>query len=170
MSCRIVVVVAQPLSDVMSVLWSGLLRQDGVCLARVHDLHQCVQGATVHADGDRECHGIPRVALQLSLFDAATAPPDLMHRQEAVRSLVDVHDTVHSVLVHGPAELDEQPVRAGVLLPMAVELFFFATVISKLLRPREQEVSRVTAFHKDISHVGYRLQNRSLLHCNNTLL
>ena len=58
-SCRIVVVVAQPFSDVMSVLWPGLLRQDGVCLVRVHDVHQHVQLNTVHAEGDREC----RVAL-----------------------------------------------------------------------------------------------------------
>ena len=58
-----------------SVLWPGLLLQDGVCLARGHDLHQHVQRATVHADGDRQCRGLPRVALQLSLFDAATDPP-----------------------------------------------------------------------------------------------
>ena len=35
--------------DVMSVLQPGLLRQDGVCLGRVHDLHQHVQRATIHA-------------------------------------------------------------------------------------------------------------------------
>ena len=66
-----------------SVLKPGPLKQDGVCLARVHDLHQHVQRATVHAEGDRECRGLLRVALQLSLFDAAAAPPDPMHRQEA---------------------------------------------------------------------------------------
>ena len=60
-----------------SVLWPGLLLQDGVCLARGHDLHQHVQRATVHADGDRQCRGLPRVALQLSLFDAATDPPEV---------------------------------------------------------------------------------------------
>ena len=39
--------------------------------------------------------------------------------------LVDVHDAVctGSVLVHEPAQLDEQPVRVGVLLLRAVELF-----------------------------------------------
>ena len=65
------------------------------------------------------------VALQLSLFDAAAAPPDLMHREEAARSLVDVHDAVCAdcVLVHQSAQLDEQPVRVGVLLLRAVELF-----------------------------------------------
>ena len=45
--------------DVMSVLRPRLLRQDGVCLARVHDLHQHLQRATVHAEGDRECRGLP---------------------------------------------------------------------------------------------------------------
>ena len=56
--------------DVVSVL----LGQDGVCLDRLHD--QYVQRATVHAEGDRERRGLPRVALQLSLFDVAAAPPD----------------------------------------------------------------------------------------------
>ena len=41
----------------------GLLRQDGVCLARVHDLHQHIKRATVHAEGDRECRGLLCVAL-----------------------------------------------------------------------------------------------------------
>ena len=76
--------------------------------------------ATVHAEGDRECRGLLCVALQLSLFDAAAAPPDLTHLKEAARSLVDVHDAVCAdcVLVH-----HEQPVRVGVLLLRAVELF-----------------------------------------------
>ena len=67
--------------DVMSALLPGLLRQDGVCPARLHDLHQHVQSATVHAEGDRECRGLLGVALQLSLLHA-TAPPDLLHREE----------------------------------------------------------------------------------------
>ena len=109
----------------LSALRPGLLRQDGVCLAHVHDLHQHVQRATVHAEGDRECRGLLCVALQLGLFDAAAAPPDLMHREEAAGRLVDVHDAVcaDSVLVHQPAQLDEEPVRVGVLLLRAVELF-----------------------------------------------
>ena len=80
---------------------------------------------TVHAESDRECRGLLRVALQLSLFDAAAAPPDLMHQQEAAGRLVDVHDAVcaDSVCAHQPAQLDEQPVRVGVLLLRAVELF-----------------------------------------------
>ena len=49
--------------DVMSVLRPGLLRQDGVCPADVHDLHQHVQRATVHAEGDRKCRGLLCVAL-----------------------------------------------------------------------------------------------------------
>ena len=57
--------------DVVGALWPGLLRQDGVCLARVYDLHQHVQQAMVHAEGDRECRGLLRVALQLSLLDGA---------------------------------------------------------------------------------------------------
>ena len=58
------------------------------------------------------------------MFDAAAAPPDLLHRQEAARSLVDVPDSIcaDSVLVHQPAKLDEQPVRVGVLLLKAVQL------------------------------------------------
>ena len=57
--------------DVMSVL----LGQHGVCLVRLLDQH--VQRAMVHAEGDRECRRLLCVALQLSLFDAAAAPPDL---------------------------------------------------------------------------------------------
>ena len=47
-----------------------------------------------------------------------------MHQQEAERRLVDVHDTVCAdcVLVHEPAQLDEQPVRVGLLQSRAVEL------------------------------------------------
>ena len=75
----------------MSVLRPGLLRQDGVCLARLRDLHQHVQRATVHAESDRrECHGLHCVALQ-GLFDAAAPPPDLM---QPAGGLVDVHDAV----------------------------------------------------------------------------
>ena len=111
--------------DVASVLQPGLLRQDGVCFARVHDLHQCVQRATIHAEGDRESRGLDRVALQLSLLHAAAAPPDLLHRQEAARGLVDVHDAVcaDATGAEQPAQLVEQPVRVGVLLLRAVELF-----------------------------------------------
>ena len=76
--------------DVQSVQRPGLLQQDSVCLARVHDRHHHVQRTTVHAEGDRECSGVLRVALQLSLFDAAAARPDLMHRPEAARGLVDL--------------------------------------------------------------------------------
>ena len=46
----------------------------------------------VYAEGDCECRGLFGVALQLSLFDAAAAPPDLTHRQEAAGRLVNVHD------------------------------------------------------------------------------
>ena len=98
---------------------SVLLGQDGVCLDRLHD--QYVQRATVHAEGDRECRGVLGVL--------PTAGPasrrGLMHRQEAAGGLVDVHDAVCAdcVLVHKPTQLDEQPVRVGVLLPRAVELF-----------------------------------------------
>ena len=47
-----------------------------------------------------------------------------MHREEAARGLVDVHDAVcaDSVLVHEPAQLDEEPVRVGLLQSRAVEL------------------------------------------------
>ena len=86
---------------VVSALRPVLLRQDGVCPARLHDVHQHVQRATVHGEGDRECRGLPGVALQLSLLHAAVAPPGLMHRQEPAGRLVDVHDAVctDSVLV-----------------------------------------------------------------------
>ena len=47
-----------------------------------------------------------------------------MHRQEAAGRLVDVHGAVcaDNVCAHQPAQLDEQPVRIGVLLLRAVEL------------------------------------------------
>ena len=61
--------------DVVSVLRPGLLWQDGVCPARVHNLHQHAQRATVHAEDDRECRGFFCVALQLGLLNAAAAPP-----------------------------------------------------------------------------------------------
>ena len=110
--------------DVVGALRPRLLGQDGVCLAGVHDLHQHVQRATVHAEGDCERRGLPRVALQLSLFHAAAAPSNVMHREETARGLVDVHDAVcaDSVLVHEPAQLDEEPVRVGLLQSRAVEL------------------------------------------------
>ena len=90
----------------------------------MHDLHQHVQRATVHAEGDRERRGLLRVALQLGLFLAAVAPSGLVHREKAARGLVDVHDAVctDSVLVHEPAELDEEAVRVGLLQSRAVEL------------------------------------------------
>ena len=108
----------------MGALRPGLLGQDGVCLAGVHDLHQHLQRATVHAEGNCECCGLLRVALQLGLLHAAAAPSSLMYREEAARGLVDVHDAVcaDSVLVHEPAQLDVEPVRVGVLLLRAVEL------------------------------------------------
>ena len=45
--------------------------------------------------------------------------------QEAAGRLVDVHDAVcaDSVLVHEPAQFDEEPVRVAVLLLRAVDLF-----------------------------------------------
>ena len=109
----------------VGALRPGLLRQDGVCLARVHDLHQHVQRATVHAEGDCECRGLLGVALQLSMLHAAAAPSNLKHREDPAGGLVDVHDSIcaDSVLVHQPAQLDEQPVPVGLLQSRAVELF-----------------------------------------------
>ena len=52
--------------------------QDGIFLSRLHELNQHAQRATVQAESDRECRGLLSVALQLSLFDAAAAPPNLM--------------------------------------------------------------------------------------------
>ena len=48
-----------------------------------------------------------------------------MHQQEAAGGLVDVNDAVCAdcVLVHEPTQLNEQPVRVGVLLLTVVELF-----------------------------------------------
>ena len=139
--------------DVMSVLWPRLLHQDGVCLARVHDLHQHVQGATVHAESDCERRRLPRVALQLSLLHAPAAPSNVMHREETARGLVDVHDAVcaDSVLVHEPAQLDEEPVRVGVLLLRAVELLQAlgglleaqAHATQELLHPRNSRDARL---------------------------
>ena len=47
-----------------------------------------------------------------------------MHREETARGLVDVHDAVcaDSMLVHEPAQLDEEMVRVGLLKSRAVEL------------------------------------------------
>ena len=104
----------------------GLLGQDGVCLAGVHDLHQHVQRATVHAEGDRERRDLFCLALQLDLLDSAVAPPRLGHQQEAARGLVDAHDAVcnDGLMVHEPAQFDEHSVRVGVLLLRAVELLY----------------------------------------------
>ena len=129
---------AQPFPDVTCVLWQGLLRQDGVCLARVHELHHPhVQRATVHAESDRECRGL--LCVQLGLFHVTADPPDLIYRKEAARGLVDVHDAVCAdcVLVHQPAQLDEEPVRVGVLLLRAVELL---QALGRLLEAQAQEV------------------------------
>ena len=112
-------IVAQP--DVKSVIQPRLLQQNGVCLASVYDLNgmsswpRSMLKATVNV--------VASFALPCS--DAAAAPPELMHRQEAAGRLVDVHDAVcaGSVLVHQPAQLDEEPVRVSVLLLRAVELF-----------------------------------------------
>ena len=97
----------------VSALRPGLLRQDGVRLALVHDLHQHVQRATVQAV----------LPLQLSLLQAMAAPPDLLHREEQARCLVDDHDAVcaDSVRAHQPAQLDEEPMRVGVLLLRATQ-------------------------------------------------
>ena len=75
----------------------------------------------VRAESDRECRGLSRVALQLGVLDAAAAPPDLMHRREAARRLDDAVST-DAIGAHLPAQLDEQPMRVGVLLFRAVEL------------------------------------------------
>ena len=63
--------------------------------------------------------------MQLSLLHAAPAPHDQMHRQEVAEGLVDVHDAVFADArgAHEPAQLDEEPVRVGVLLLRAAELF-----------------------------------------------
>ena len=92
----------------MSVLRPGLLLR--LCYPGARSAPACPVG---HDPCGSECRGVLRVALQLCLFDAAAAPPDLMHWQEPARGLVDVHDAVSTdcVLVHEPAELDEEPVR-----------------------------------------------------------
>ena len=79
------VVVAQPFSEMTWRVLSGqgCSGKTGVCLAGVHDLHQHVQRATVHAEGDRERRGLLCLALQLGLLGAAVATADLVHRQEA---------------------------------------------------------------------------------------
>ena len=104
--------------DAASVLWPWFRVQDGVCLARVYDLHQHVQRATVHPKGDSEC---PDLLRQLGLF---------RHRGGPTRSgspagcLVDVHHAIcaDAICAHEPAQLDEEPIRVGVLLLRAVEL------------------------------------------------
>ena len=54
----------------------------------------------------------------------AAGPASCRGRPEAARGLVNVHDAVcaDSVLLHEPAQLDEEQVRVGVLLLTGVEL------------------------------------------------
>ena len=100
--------------DVMSALRPGMLGQDGVCLAGVHDLHQHVQRATVHAEGDRECRGLP---LRCPAAGPARRRGGPTRSVAPAGGLVDVHDAICAdcVLVHQPAQLDEEPVRLGLL-------------------------------------------------------
>ena len=118
---------AQPFSDrdVASVLCPGCSGKTASVLPACTICTSMSKAPRSMLKATRERRGLLCVALQLGLFDAAAAPPDLVHREEAARSLVDVHDAVcaDSVLVHQLAQLDEQPVRVAVLLLMAVELF-----------------------------------------------
>ena len=109
------------LSDVVSALRPGPVRASRR-LSCVHDLHQHVQRATVHAEGDCERRGLLCVALQLGLLRAAAAPSGLMHWEKTARRLINVDDAVcaNSVIVHEPAQLDEEPVRVGLLQSRAV--------------------------------------------------
>ena len=102
-SCRSVVVVAQPFSDVTWRVRSGqgCSGKTASVPPRVHDLHQHVTSgprsmlkATVNVVASPE---LPCTCL----FDA---PPDL-HWWEAAGGLVDVHDSMcaDSVLIHQPA-------------------------------------------------------------------
>ena len=70
-----------------------------------------------------ECRGLLRVALLLSVFDAAAAPPTQSDAlEEAARSLVDVHHAVCLRLTSQHSLMNSRCVL-GVLLLKAVELF-----------------------------------------------
>ena len=114
--------------DVVSALRPGLLRQDGVLSTpRARFCTSMSSGPRSMLKATVNVVASLCVAQQLGLLHttATVAPPDLMHWEGAARGLVDVHDAVCAdcVLVHEPAQLDEQPVRVGVLLHRAVELF-----------------------------------------------
>ena len=48
------------------------------------------------------------------MLDATAAPPSLIHRQQPVEGLVDAV-SADSVPLHQPTQLDEEPVRVGVM-------------------------------------------------------
>ena len=125
-SCRSAAVVAQPFWD---VTWRERSCQG--CNGKTASVLPACTICTSMSSGPRsmlkatECRGLLRVALQLGLLHAAVASHDLIHWEKAARSLVDLHDAVcaDSVCARQPAQLDEQPVRVGVLLLRAVDLF-----------------------------------------------
>ena len=90
----------------VGALRPGLLKQDGVCPARVQDLHHHVQTIMLKAT----------VNVVASLFlpynclqHAAAAPLDLMHKQEAAGGRVDVDDAAcaDATGAHQSAQLEE---------------------------------------------------------------
>ena len=82
-----------------------------------------------------------------------------MHWQEAAGRLVDVHDAVcaDSVLVHQPAQLNEEPVRVGVRLLKAVELLhalggLLAHATQELLDPSQARTGVVSRCFESLEH------------------
>ena len=125
-SCKIVIVVAQPFSEMTWCVRSG----QG-CSGRTASVLPACTICTSISSGPRSMLKATVnvvasfcVALQLGLLRAAAAPSGLMHREEAARGLVDVEDAVcaDSVRLHEPAQLDEEPVRVGLLQSRTVEL------------------------------------------------
>ena len=145
----------QPFSDVTWCGWPACARSASTCPARF------MLKATTSVVA------LPCVALQLSSFDAAAAPPHLMHRQEAAGGLVDVHDAVcaDAAGAHQPAQLDEEPVRVGVLLSRVVEPFhalggFLATKAHAVQELSNHSRPERTSSPSVSSHSCTRLLNR----------
>ena len=79
-------------------------------------------GPRCHAEGGRECRGLLCVPLLMRLFDAAAAPPGLMKPAgSGTRSRRCSRRSALTACL-SMSQLDEQPVRVGLLQSKAVEL------------------------------------------------
>ena len=136
-----------------------------MCLASVHDVHHRVQWAAIHAEGDGECRGHSGLALQLGLcVFCSDGPSDRLHRHDTAQGLVYVDHAVcaDSVLVHEPAQVDEQPMRVGLLVSGAVHGHPMheipdpaqagRNVEAQIVEPYERQVSDRRTQAQDVGH------------------